>query len=65
MKYVYCRYESNLPLGPELTSQIGNPLGVKFCIRWVQIQTDISLSAVLRLDVSLNSLLFLYTKRMY
>ena len=23
MKYVYCRYESNFPLGPELSSQTG------------------------------------------
>ena len=44
MKYVYCRYESNFPLGPELSSRTGISLSVEVFIRWVQIQTDISLS---------------------
>ena len=47
IKYVYCRYESNLPFGPESSSRTGIPLSVKVFIRWVQIQMDISLSAVL------------------
>ena len=41
--YVYFRYESNFPLGPESSSETGISLSVKVFIRWVQIQTDISL----------------------